>query len=433
MTSPAVNVDGYIQGSAALTRKKVNPPYTPSDTGYYANFGQPSWKIRRRIVKPATVNTKPWQPYAARPITNWSRSSLYLAIPSAQYYFKNPSTNEESWYCYTPNTSVSGVDMSFDAGALGRATTGLLNSFKSEGEAYLGLALLERKQTEKLLTTTVRRIVDGVLAFKKADPRRWKQFMRVVRPRNVSADEAKRRGLLPLDAAVRDAYRRRETTLKAIPQAWLELQYGWKPIMGDVYAAMSAVDFHQRNNLYTFTKVERAGTNIGNTAVVSGSTVLFRTPVVIKKRCEISTTYRLNTSVLGPLANLGLLNPLNLLWEKLPFSFVVDWFLPLGNWFNTFDATLGKTFVTGYRTEKSKVDPTPLVPVAKAEGVAAFVRMEGQNGYTQTEFRRTKLLSFPSPIYPALKNPCSPTHVANALSLLAVAMGSGVGRLGLRL
>lgn len=41
---------------------------------------------------------------------------------------------------------------------------------------------------------------------------------------------------------------------------------------------------------------------------------------------------------------------------------------------------------------------------------------------------RVVLSSFPSPAPPAFKNPCSPTHVANAIALLTTAMFGGVPR-----
>jgi hypothetical protein len=36
----------------------------------------------------------------------------------------------------------------------------------------------------------------------------------------------------------------------------------------------------------------------------------------------------------------------------MPFSFVVDWILPIGDWLNSLTAPLGLTFLKGYRTTK---------------------------------------------------------------------------------
>lgn len=35
----------------------------------------------------------------------------------------------------------------------------------------------------------------------------------------------------------------------------------------------------------------------------------------------------------------GLLNPLEVIWELVPFSFVADWFLPIGDYLSALDAS----------------------------------------------------------------------------------------------
>lgn len=40
-------------------------------------------------------------------------------------------------------------------------------------------------------------------------------------------------------------------------------------------------------------------------------------------------------------SNLGLTNPAMVAWDLVPFSFVVDWFLPVGKFLNSFDSHYG--------------------------------------------------------------------------------------------
>jgi len=40
---------------------------------------------------------------------------------------------------------------------------------------------------------------------------------------------------------------------------------------------------------------------------------------------------------------LGLTNPVQVLWDAVPMSFVVDWFLPVNKYLSSFDASLGVT------------------------------------------------------------------------------------------
>jgi hypothetical protein len=50
------------------------------------------------------------------------------------------------------------------------------------------------------------------------------------------------------------------------------------------------------------------------------------------------------------LNSLGLLNPLQVAWELVPFSFVVDWILPIGSFLEAATGTIGTTFDSGYTT-----------------------------------------------------------------------------------
>jgi hypothetical protein len=54
-----------------------------------------------------------------------------------------------------------------------------------------------------------------------------------------------------------------------------------------------------------------------------------------------------NSNGLRTLNQLGLLNPASLVWELVPWSFVVDWFCPIGPVLNAMTAPAGLTFVTG--------------------------------------------------------------------------------------
>lgn len=51
---------------------------------------------------------------------------------------------------------------------------------------------------------------------------------------------------------------------------------------------------------------------------------------------------------------LGLDDPLGLIWELTPYSFVVDWFLPVGQWLSSFRSIKGLTFQGGYTYVKSQ-------------------------------------------------------------------------------
>lgn len=103
-------------------------------------------------------------------------------------------------------------------------------------------------------------------------------------------------------------------------------------------------------------------------------------------------------------ASFGLVNPLEVAWELTPYSFVVDWFLPIGDAFSSLDATYGLSFSRGYSTSKT-----------------VNVYQRGSYKQTVTQYSREKLETFPS--FTAIFSPdLSHQRLANAMSLLSKAI-----------
>jgi hypothetical protein len=57
------------------------------------------------------------------------------------------------------------------------------------------------------------------------------------------------------------------------------------------------------------------------------------------------------------LANkLGFVNPAVIAWELVPFSFVVDWFVPVGNFLSQWTDFVGLSLQNGYTTKSAYVE-----------------------------------------------------------------------------
>lgn len=181
---------------------------------------------------------------------------------------------------------------------------------------------------------------------------------------------------------------------------WLELQYGWLPLLGDIH---------------TLANLEPAagGTVVGSS--VSTSTVKY--PNNGTTTATIAVKYGATVTVSDPVAafshNMGLANPGLLVWELLPFSFVVDWFLPVGDYIEMLTADIGLKFSDSYKSTKVKaiVDRPPIITRKnKLES-----QISGCVGTSNT-FTRQLLEFIPKPNL-AFKNPISPMHLANAVAL----------------
>lgn len=117
----------------------------------------------------------------------------------------------------------------------------------------------------------------------------------------------------------------RFSSKRSLSSNWLELQYGWLPLLKDVEAGaqylahMSSVPMQARYAVRT--RINGDGNLSPSPAYVyqTSSEVLSVQLVAYVKEVDL---VKLS----------GLTDPASVLWERLPYSFVADWFLPVGNY-----------------------------------------------------------------------------------------------------
>jgi hypothetical protein len=215
---------------------------------------------------------------------------------------------------------------------------------------------------------------------------------------------------------------------KAIGNAWLELQYGWKPLLSDVYGSMETLakittagnpnTIYQKGSGSSRRTVESTTTQNYLTSGESGVDKCIRyTKSYVSVRMGV--LYSRSSPVLSSLASVGITNPILLGWELLPYSFVVDWFLPIGNYLESLDATLGLTFNSGYITTFTKWTAHTSKDTNKSYQ-SGYTRQFAWavEDYEQVSVQRVVLAGFPSMPFPRFKNPISTSHVSSAMALL---------------
>lgn len=261
----------------------------------------------------------------------------------------------------------------------------------------LAQAYAERKMTADLVSSSLNRMTQSVLAL------RQRQFRR--------------------------AWELLGGNPRKLPQTWLEYQYGWRPLMNDCKGAVDALQRYDKSQDWVVSVKGSAKEESDVWDDISGTYSANRR-VVKKNGCFVRLDYTPKNGFLSALASLGLTNPYQLAWEVLPYSFVIDWYLPIGEWLSAMDADAGYDFLSGSRSTRRET--TTFV-----RAVDRSYPLEPTYRKTQTNYRcfrrefdlqRTIYESSPIPIYPGLKNPLTGVHVANALSLFAQALGSSPPR-----
>lgn len=104
-------------------------------------------------------------------------------------------------------------------------------------------------------------------------------------------------------------------------------------------------------------------------------------------------------------------NPALLAWELIPYSFLVDWVLPIGDWIDAIGSTAGWRFYSGYITERTWCRTL----FSNQKDNYGFSEITGSRECLR--FKRVRLLSFPIPPPPGFKNPWSLKHALNAVAL----------------
>lgn len=127
---------------------------------------------------------------------------------------------------------------------------------------------------------------------------------------------------------------------------WLEYQYGWKPLFGSLYDYQEAYKAGLRKKDFLVT-----GKGTGRYSA-SPSTEWKEGAWRRQVNGRVTTKYtaRVRNPRLQKANELGVLNPAAIGWELVPFSFVVDWFVPIGDVLSAWTATAGLEFVSGYQT-----------------------------------------------------------------------------------
>lgn len=207
---------------------------------------------------------------------------------------------------------------------------------------------------------------------------------------------------------------------------WLAMQYGWKPLLQDVHGAFESLakfDFAD----YNIRQVKASGKSksVERMSIVTyDGHVSGILQTTVESRTKIGLRFQLDNNLTTFLAQTGFLNPVNLFWEILPYSFVVDWFLPIGPYLETLSGFKGLTFVDGFQTQFTRKIHQAVVDSSWKSGNYDEV-VKGDYEAEGIRLDREKILSFPAANFPSFKNPISFTHTLNLLALMTSAFYGG--------
>lgn len=321
---------------------------------------------------------------------------------SVTYYTGDISHFSSQMAGFTRVADVSLAQTRALASAESRAT-GKLHEKLTEQSVHIANLVAERAQTYDLLSGAVRRLA---------------AFLKSTRPVNIG------KTLKDLFGSKAGHKKLADDTLAGL--------FGVVPLISDVKGAAETLARYNTEDIHSAVHVRARASSTESifssvetiqTLDKGNSVTEVRTVVEVEVRYVLQ--YRVANAMLSELQKLGLTNPMEIAWESMPWSFVVDWVLPIGNWIRSLSSEAGLVFEGGVKTVYTKTTQTFSTSYTGKEPVNMSKlqvnywldgRVSSQR--VKTEHKRTVLSKAPSLQFPDFKSPVSILHIIESLALI---------------
>lgn len=323
----------------------------------------------------------------AGPQIQWNDYNVIIDQATSSRGAGNPYTGPGSYFTMdiTEELSWNSADQ--------LSLVGKVASGAKDHSFNLGVATAQGGQTVKLVLDTARRLTGAARALKKG-----------------RIDLALRNLGAPPKPTGRVRYDPKTLNHKDISAMWLEIQYGWKPLLMDIHASATAYEAIANKPRILAYKVRISGREKHST--YSDADYTMGRFEKHSKQIIVELLESLSVS-----RSLGLQDPASIVWECVPFSFVVDWFIPIGSYLEALGTV---PFLTGRYLETYMVDKSS--HATGKEGYPWHDIFKGATGSARhIRIVRTNLgssLSVPTPSFVALPKALSPGHIKNAIALM---------------
>lgn len=198
---------------------------------------------------------------------------------------------------------------------------------------------------------------------------------------------------------------------------WLELQMGWKPLLSDIDNAAKAIADYVVRKPPDLCRVNgKGGRQSKSKTVIPATSQWYAGETIIEDEnlCQIILYYTFNDRTIAEAKKFGLTTVLPTIWELVPFSWVVDYVIGIGDYLENLTAYQGLDFHSGCVTHKYTQKVSKWQPgrglYSETYDYAGSVRYLREyrkaSGWTYTEehfgFNRSKLTSFPRQKMPSV-------------------------------
>lgn len=364
----------YSKGTSVFT---IPNPKNASYRVYYRSR-------TRYATKPVAKEPAPYKLMQCRvlsyPYETWHDS----LNPNIMYYSQSPGV-----FAGTARANASSSD---------KALSKLKDEVYSK-TSQLAATWAERKQSVDMIADRANQMRRAWRALRTGNFRRFKREL------GLAPKRGENRWTRPTDAA----------------KIWLEYWFGWSPLISDIY---NAVDILQSQG----PKVKAFGRatvrcpyqQLGRSSPTSQWDWQFDMPDW-RFRTLVQAEVQVTNKNLFRADQLGLINPASVAWELIPFSFLVDWFIPVSDFLEEFTAYAGLSLTNTFTTRSRFGTGSQWVHRWVAPNIGPSQRTDSNAIYVE------RSLGLPTKSWPNPKafKGFSVTRGATAISLLVTVLKPG--------
>lgn len=349
--------------------------------------------VRRNVSRTEIVlNLYPYINYYDKVIGSKQKKPVDLPLPYSRRTGSSSWTgNYSASRLQNAETMISDSQTTY-ATSLALARNKAYEKLKNEilSSSQLGASLAEYDQATAMIVARGKQLFNTAHALKRLDFKAAASFLSVRLPPKQNFRNAKSFGNL-----------------------WLEFHFGWEPMVKDIYEGLEVMT----RPVKTLWAKSSASESYSRTysAMINGSELMTYKDAG-SARSVMQTGIVVNNPNIVLANQLGLLNPVSIAWELVPFSFVADWFSNVGAVLNSMSDFLGLTLVNPYHTDVILNKFERLTTIPSDPGY--FGLSKGKTVYMD----RNSGLIYPVLTVKPLKTP-SVVRAATQISLLSLFLG----------
>lgn len=187
--------------------------------------------------------------------------------------------------------------------------------------AELGVELREARKTAGFLADTIRGLYRSAMDLRRGRvPAAWRELWR---PRRGTRDYGR-------------------TKVNSFANKWMEYRYAWSPTVLGIYDILDLLDDQTKGKPLYMTarkRVEQVHTDSENSFSTSFGPYLPMQMVMTDRTRRVDAVYvvatwTVSSRFLATLNEAGIVNPASVLYETIPFSWMADWFVNVGDYIN---------------------------------------------------------------------------------------------------